>query len=55
MPLRDTGQAVDALKEGSSEAAAMFIRSAISSLGEVGQSIDEAVLDRIFRTFCIGK
>jgi tRNA modification GTPase len=50
-----TGQAVDALKEGSSEAAAMFIRSAISSLGEVGQSIDEAVLDRIFRTFCIGK
>jgi tRNA modification GTPase len=48
-------QAVTALKNDSSEAAAMLIRSAVQTIGDIRQPVDEQVLDRIFSTFCIGK
>ena len=51
----EIGQAIIALGENNCEAAAMFIRSAVCSLGNIGQGVDEQVLDRIFKTFCIGK
>jgi tRNA modification GTPase len=50
-----TGQAITAVENDSSEAAAMLLRSAVSELGDIGQPVDEQILDRIFKTFCIGK
>ncbi len=41
---------------GSSEVAAMLLRSGYEVLGQVErEDVNEAVLDRIFSNFCIGK
>jgi len=41
---------------GNEEVAVLMIRSACQALGQIEQqSLDEQVLDRIFRRFCIGK
>lgn len=57
--LIETGNSIKAacraLKEDNIEAAAMFLRSAISELGQISRPVDEAVLDKIFQSFCIGK
>jgi tRNA modification GTPase len=54
--IADLIQAVDELKAGNDELAAMMLRTAHSSLSGVEQSdIDEQLLDRIFSRFCIGK
>jgi hypothetical protein len=61
----DLVQAVDELKAGNDEVAAMMLRSAHNQLSDIEQHnlgmvslsnhIDEQILDRIFSRFCIGK
>jgi tRNA modification GTPase len=54
--IADLVQAVDELKAGNDEVAAMMLRTAYHSLEGVEQHrIDELLLDRIFSHFCIGK
>jgi len=49
-------QAVSEIDADSDEVAAMFIRSAYKSIGNIEQQpIDEKILDNIFSHFCIGK
>ena len=49
-------QALDELRRGSDETAAMMIRGSYQALSQIEQQpIDEAILDRIFSRFCIGK
>jgi tRNA U34 5-carboxymethylaminomethyl modifying GTPase MnmE/TrmE len=49
-------QAMVEVNRGNEEIAVMMIRSACQALSQIEQqSIDEQVLDRIFRRFCIGK
>jgi len=54
---RQLERARGALGEGLSvELVAMDIRGALSALGEIaGETVTEAILDQIFRDFCIGK
>jgi tRNA modification GTPase len=52
----DLVQAIDELKAGNDELAAMMLRSAHKQLSNIEQhQIDEHLLDRIFSRFCIGK
>ena len=49
-------QAVEELKKGNDEVAAMLIRAAYQSLANLEREhIDEKILDNIFTQFCIGK
>jgi hypothetical protein len=55
----DLVQAVDELKAGNDEVAAMMLRTAYNALSDIEQprraGVDEQILDRIFSRFCIGK
>lgn len=52
----DLEKAIDELKAGNNEIAAMMLRTAHSQLSNIEQqNIDEQLLDRIFSSFCIGK
>ncbi|MCJ7729708.1 MAG: GTP-binding protein [Sedimentisphaerales bacterium] len=57
--IADLVQAVDELKAGNNELAAMMLRTAYNALSDIEQprraGIDEQLLDRIFSRFCIGK
>ncbi len=54
--IADLVQAVDELKAGNDEVAAMMLRTAHNALSNIDQhTVDEQVLDRIFSRFCIGK
>ena len=54
--LKEVGMAIDEVLEGNGEIAAMLLRSGYESLGQMErEDINEAVLDRIFANFCIGK
>jgi tRNA modification GTPase len=58
--IADLEKAVDELKAGNDELAAMMLRTAHNSLGDIEQhprhaGVDEQLLDRIFSRFCIGK
>jgi tRNA modification GTPase len=54
--IADLVQAVDELKAGNEELAAMMLRTAHNQLSNIEQhQIDELLLDRIFSRFCIGK
>jgi len=54
--IADLVQAVDELKAGNDELAAMMLRTAHNQLSDIEQhNIDEQLLDRIFSRFCIGK
>jgi tRNA U34 5-carboxymethylaminomethyl modifying GTPase MnmE/TrmE len=57
--IADLEKAIDELKAGNDEVAAMMLRTAYHSLEGIEQSrragVDEQVLDRIFSRFCIGK
>jgi tRNA modification GTPase len=54
--IADLVQAVDELKSGNDEVAAMMLRTAHNALSDIDQhTVDEQVLDRIFSRFCIGK
>ena len=49
-------QAIVEVNRGNEEVAVLMIRAACQALAQIEQqSIDEQVLDRIFRRFCIGK
>lgn len=49
-------QAIPELAEGNDEVASMLLRLACEQLGGIEkEDIDEAVLERIFKNFCIGK
>jgi len=51
-----TGRARGLLAENAPEVAAMELQAGLRSVGELlGENVDEAVLDRIFSEFCIGK
>ena len=51
-----TGRARRLLAENAPEVAAMELQAGLRSVGELlGERVDEAVLDRIFSEFCIGK
>jgi tRNA U34 5-carboxymethylaminomethyl modifying GTPase MnmE/TrmE len=44
------------ISEGNDEVAAMLLRAAFEELGGLEtEDVDEAVLERIFSHFCIGK
>lgn len=52
----DLEKAIDELKSGNDEFAAMMLRTAYNQLSNIEQqNIDEQLLDRIFSRFCIGK
>ena len=54
--IADLDKAIDELKAGNDEVAAMMLRTAHSQLSHIEQhNIDEQLLDRIFSSFCIGK
>jgi tRNA modification GTPase len=54
--IADLEKAVDELKAGNNEIAAMMLRTSHSQLANIEQhNIDEQLLDRIFSRFCIGK
>jgi len=54
--IADLVQALDELKAGNDELAAMMLRTALNQLSNIEQhQIDEQLLDRIFSRFCIGK
>jgi tRNA modification GTPase len=54
--IADLEKAIDELKAGNDEVAAMMLRTAYHSLEGIDQhNIDEQLLDRIFSRFCIGK
>ncbi len=49
-------QALDEIRHGRDEVAALMIRSSYQALSQIEhQHIDEQILDRIFSRFCIGK
>jgi len=52
----DLEKAIEELKAGNNEIAAMMLRTAHNQLSHIEQqNIDEQLLDRIFSRFCIGK
>jgi tRNA modification GTPase len=54
--IADIEKAVDELKAGNNEIAAMMLRTAYGQITQIEQhNIDEQLLDRIFSRFCIGK
>ena len=56
MAIKNLDQAKDTIKQGTDEVATMLLRTVYQSLGSVErEQVDEAVLDRIFSNFCIGK
>ncbi len=49
-------QALAEVTRGNEEVAVLMIRAACQAISQIEQpSLDEQVLDRIFRRFCIGK
>ena len=53
--IENTNEAVNELKAGSDEIAAMLLRAAYQAVSNIEQHIDEQILERIFSRFCIGK
>jgi tRNA modification GTPase len=54
--IENLGQAINELKDGNDEVAAMLLRAAYQSISDIQQQhVDEEILDRIFSRFCIGK
>jgi tRNA modification GTPase len=54
--IENVGEAVNELKAGKDEVAAMLLRAAYQSISGIEQQhVDEEILDRIFSRFCIGK
>ncbi|MHC5060681.1 MAG: tRNA uridine-5-carboxymethylaminomethyl(34) synthesis GTPase MnmE [Planctomycetota bacterium] len=54
--MRNLTDASDQINQGNDEVAAMLLRAAYDQLGGLErEDIDEAVLERIFSNFCIGK
>jgi len=54
--VENLNQAIDEIKAGNDEVAAMLLRTAHNALSNIEQhNLNEQVLDRIFSRFCIGK
>jgi tRNA modification GTPase len=54
--IENVGEAINELKAGNDEVAAMLLRAAYQAISTIEQQhIDEEILDRIFSRFCIGK
>ena len=54
--IRNISEGADQVLEGNDEVAAMFLRTGYDALGgSEREDVDEAILDRIFSSFCIGK
>ena len=53
--VENTEQAINELKAGNDEVAAMMLRAAYQHISNIDQHIDEKILDSIFSRFCIGK
>ncbi|MFZ0035704.1 MAG: GTP-binding protein [Sedimentisphaerales bacterium] len=54
--IENVGQALNELKAGNDEVAAMLLRAAYQSISDIEQQhIDEEILDRVFSRFCVGK
>jgi tRNA modification GTPase len=54
--IENIGEAINELKTGNEEVAAMMLRAAYKEIGDIERHhVDEEVLDRIFSRFCIGK
>jgi tRNA modification GTPase len=54
--VENLNQAIDEIKAGNDEVAAMLLRTAHNALSNIEQhNLDEQLLDRIFSRFCIGK
>jgi tRNA modification GTPase len=52
----NTEQAINELKAGNDEIAALMLRAAYQAISNIEQhSVDEEILERIFSRFCIGK
>jgi tRNA modification GTPase len=54
--IENVGEAINELKAGNDEVAAMLLRAAYQAISTIEQQhIDEEIMDRIFSRFCIGK
>jgi tRNA U34 5-carboxymethylaminomethyl modifying GTPase MnmE/TrmE len=57
--IQNIGEAVDELKSGDDEVAAMLLRAACQCICDIHQPVsgrlDEQILQQIFSRFCIGK
>jgi tRNA modification GTPase len=53
--IENVGEAINELKTGNDEVAAMLLRAAYQSISDIEQHVDEEILERIFSRFCIGK
>ena len=53
--IENISQAVREIQAGNDEIAAMLLRAACGSIGDIEQNIDDAILENIFSRFCIGK
>jgi tRNA U34 5-carboxymethylaminomethyl modifying GTPase MnmE/TrmE len=57
--IENTSEAINELKVGNDEVAAMMLRAAYQGLGDIEQpgvwGIDKRILEKIFSRFCIGK
>jgi len=54
--IENVGQALNELKAGNNEVAAMLLRAAYQNISDIEQQhVDEEILERIFSRFCIGK
>lgn len=53
--IENTDEAINELKAGNDEVAAMMLRAAYQHILNIDQHIDEKILDGIFSRFCIGK
>jgi tRNA modification GTPase len=53
--IKNVNEAIDELKHGNDEVAAMMLRAAYQGVSNIQQQVDEEILERIFSRFCIGK
>lgn len=54
--IEDIGQSITELKDSNDEVAAVMLRSACQEISHIEhENIDEQILERIFKHFCIGK
>lgn len=53
--IENVTEAIEEVKTGNDEAAAMLLRGAYQSVSNIEQHVDEKILERIFSHFCIGK